>query len=192
MKKLRSIALHSLPYLVLIVLALPVGLLSGMAFFDVIVITILLILQNASFTLVSRARQSSNFLLHAIAAIFSNGFFIFVITAFATHYNTVPLKFWYIVCTVVGSVHAHYISLHKIERSKAFKKDSLITRAEFEPVVTRIGRLEEAKAACQSQAAVSSPPVRKSRASYRPSGRGRRISLYTLRQSGQLDFGFSG
>lgn len=123
------------PEIIVVLLSYPVGLLSGMGAKEMVILTLLLIGQNVSFTIVSRARQSANLKLHTIAAIGSNGFYIFVITTIVQHYGSFWLKFWYIVCTVVGSVHAHHISLHKIEKSKSFRKDSLVTREEFERTV---------------------------------------------------------
>ena len=130
------------PEAILIALAYPVSQLSGLGSEQMLVVTLLLIFQNASFTLVSRARQSANLKLHAIFAIGSNGFFIFVIATVAANYNDLWLKLWYIVCTVVGSVHAHYISLHKIETHGTFRKDSLVTRAELDLLIDRVSSLE--------------------------------------------------
>lgn len=142
MNRLKTFGMHLFPYVLLIALAYPMGTLSDLGFRQMVIVTLLLIFQNASFTIVSRARQSANLKLHALAAMGSNGFFIFIITTYAAHYDNLPLKFWYIVCTVIGSVHAHYISLHKIEQSKAFKKDSLITRAELAKLEERLKALE--------------------------------------------------
>jgi len=126
------------PELLVLALSWPVGLLSGLGPKQMVVLTLLLVGQNASFTIVSRARQSANLKLHAAAAIGSNGFFIFVIATVAQHYTDVWLKIWYIVCTVVGSVHAHHLSIHKIEQSKHFRKDSLVTREEFEREIAQL------------------------------------------------------
>jgi hypothetical protein len=138
----RKIILNTWPELILVAISFPVSLLSNLGPRHMLIVTALLIMQNASFTIVSRARQSSNLKLHAFAAIGSNGFFIFIIATVAAHYDDLPLKLWYIVCTVVGSVHAHHISLHKIEKAKMFKKDSLVTRSDLDKLEQRMATLE--------------------------------------------------
>jgi uncharacterized membrane protein YfcA len=139
---MKTAAMTVWPEVILVVLSYPVSLLSGLNSEQMLTVTLLLIFQNASFTLVSRARQSANLKLHAIFAIGSNGFFIFVIATVAANYNDLWLKLWYIVCTVIGSVHAHHISLHKIESHKSFRKDSLITRAELDQLISRVSTME--------------------------------------------------
>ena len=80
---------------------------------------LLLILQNASFTWVSRARNSGSITWHGLAAIFSNGIWIFsqaivinlMLQAFASKDITQILWIgsFYTVFTVLGSIGAHYI-----------------------------------------------------------------------------------
>lgn len=199
MKKILNLLLNFAPELLLIALSYPMGEASGMGFTQMLVVTLLLIFQNASFTIVSRARQSANIKLHAIAAIGSNGFFIFIIATVAAHYDNLPLKLWYIVCTVVGSVHAHHLSLHKIEKAKAFKNDSLVTRGEFQQAIQKHdGLLSELG---QKLEALQPPPPAVNKAtpvpvllplrapaSRRKTGRTKR---WMLRQSGQLELGFN-
>ena len=77
---------------------------------------LLLILQNASFTIVSRARNSGSDWYHAIAAVFSNGIWflsngiiIFNVTAVIDRGSKAEFALLlavYIVCTVFGSVTA--------------------------------------------------------------------------------------
>ncbi len=126
------------PEIIMVLAALPMGVISGLGQLEMAEITLLLLCQNASFTIVSRARQSANLKFHAIAAIGSNGFYIFVLTAVVAHYDNIWLKVWYIVCTVVGSVHAHHISLSRIEQSKHFKKDSLISRSDLDAAMENV------------------------------------------------------
>lgn len=52
-------------------------------------------------------------------------------------------QWWYVICTVVGSVHAHYLSLEKIEKSKRFQKDSLVSRAELDQKLAEFARLHQ-------------------------------------------------
>ncbi len=115
---------------------------TGLSSGQMALITLMLLGQNASFTLVSRARQTSNLVFHSVAALASNGLFIFIITAYAANYNNFWLKIWYIVCTVIGSVIAHHISMHKIEKTKAFKKDTMVTFAELDRLSAKVTELE--------------------------------------------------
>lgn len=80
------------------------------------------ILQNASFTLVSRARNSDSILFHALSAILSNGIW-FVVVRFVTQkdINTVLLGVTYTTAAVIGSISMHYISMKYLE--KWFKKN---------------------------------------------------------------------
>jgi hypothetical protein len=85
----------------------------------------LLVVQNASFTLVSRARNSRSIAYHAVAALGSNGVWFasqFVLFGFmldaitsGTWRDAVALGCWYSLWTIVGSVGMHYIALNKIE-----------------------------------------------------------------------------
>jgi len=75
----------------------------------------LVILQNASFTLVSRARQSSSLLFHAIAAVLSNGTWILVIRQVIINYDNWILLAGYVVAAVIGSIGMHHISMKYVE-----------------------------------------------------------------------------
>ena len=89
---------------------------------------VLLLLQNASFTWVSRARNSSSISYHAIAAIFSNG--VWIVNQFVLvnkfidvkRSGNVPLLIstcaFYTVLTVVGSVSMHSFLMAHIEKGK--------------------------------------------------------------------------
>jgi hypothetical protein len=86
-----------------------------------------LIVQNASFTLVSRARNSKSLGYHAAAAVGSNGIWFLsqlfllnsVFGALLDKGNTVAWLAaaggWYTLWTIVGSVGMHWLALHKIE-----------------------------------------------------------------------------
>lgn len=79
------------------------------------------ILQNASFTLVSRARNSDSLWFHAIASVFSNGIWFFVVRMVTKQDpNTLLLGVVYVAGTVTGSVLMHHLSMKYIE--KWFKK----------------------------------------------------------------------
>lgn len=79
---------------------------------------LLLVAQNAAFTLVSRARNSGSYGFHAIAATLSNGFFIFVFDHLNQHVQDISTKIIYIVGTVCGSVLMHFVSVKFIEKGK--------------------------------------------------------------------------
>ena len=74
------------------------------------------ILQNASFTLVSRARNSDSILFHTIAAIFSNGIWLLVIRQVVTHMDSNILMITYVIGAVTGSVLMHFISMKYFEK----------------------------------------------------------------------------
>jgi hypothetical protein len=89
---------------------------------------LLLVVQNASFTWVSRARNSGSDWYHAVAAVFSNGvwfaafFFTFEgITLIRESGDTllaVSLGAVYIVATVAGSVSSGWFLRTYVERGK--------------------------------------------------------------------------
>lgn len=93
-----------------------------------IIWAILLIVQNASFTLVSRARNSSSILYHATASLFSNGIwflsqFIVIdkVVGLIKNPNTglaILTALFYVIFTMVGSITMHYISMQYLEKGK--------------------------------------------------------------------------
>jgi len=78
----------------------------------------LTILQNASFTLVSRARNSNSLLYHTIASILSNGIWLLVIKNVVTNFENVTLMITYLIGSVIGSISMHYIAMKYFEKSK--------------------------------------------------------------------------
>lgn len=89
---------------------------------------LLLVAQNASFTLVSRARNSNSLGYHAWAAVLSNGIWfasqVILIDSFvkiirdADVARGVVAAFVYITGTLTGSLGMHWLALHKIEKGK--------------------------------------------------------------------------
>jgi hypothetical protein len=87
---------------------------------------LLLVLQNASATLVSRARQSNSYYFHAAAAVGSNGIWFasqfILIDSIVSMAKTgswpliVATGVFYTTFTIIGSVGMHYISARHIER----------------------------------------------------------------------------
>lgn len=76
------------------------------------------VLQNASFTLVSRARNSKSIPFHAIAAVVSNGVWLLVIRQVVQHLDSFTLMAAYVAGAVVGSVAMHWVSMRYFEREK--------------------------------------------------------------------------
>lgn len=101
------------------------------AVFPWILWAVLLVTQNAAFTLVSRARTSGSLLYHAIAAVFSNGVwfasqFILVdkflsLLKGGTWTEIVGTGLFYCTFTIIGSVGMHVIAL-KTEKGKAARR----------------------------------------------------------------------
>ena len=86
---------------------------------------LLLIVQNAAFTWVSRARNGGSYGYHAIAAVASNGVFFasqFVLIGFvardASPQRAVALGVVYVLATTAGSVLMHVASVRWLERGK--------------------------------------------------------------------------
>jgi hypothetical protein len=87
-----------------------------------------LLLQNASFTFVSRARNSGSYSLHAVAAVLSNGIFIgaqFIsvgviidLIKHGTWPEKVAVAAFYTTFTVAGSVLMHWVGVRFIETGK--------------------------------------------------------------------------
>jgi len=84
----------------------------------------LTILQNASFTLVGRARNSDSLLFHALAAILSNGIWLLVIRKVVSNFDQPVLMITYLIGSVSGSVSMHYISMNYIEKKFKAKQQS--------------------------------------------------------------------
>lgn len=86
----------------------------------------LLILQNAAFTWVGRARASGSYGYHAIAAVFSNGIFFatnIILIGFVANPEATGKPLWilaliYIAGTVTGSVLMHWIAMRFMEKGK--------------------------------------------------------------------------
>ncbi len=85
---------------------------------EILILFGLVLLQNASFTLVSRARNSSSLLYHAIAAVFSNGIWLLVIRRIILNPNNVPLMITYVIAAVIGSLGMHYLAMKFFEKKK--------------------------------------------------------------------------
>lgn len=76
----------------------------------------LTILQNASFTLVSRARNSKSLGYHTLAAVLSNGIWLLVIRQVILNLDKWYMMIAYLVGSVVGSVIMHYVAMKYFEK----------------------------------------------------------------------------
>jgi hypothetical protein len=85
---------------------------------SIVTLFFLVVCQNASFTLVSRARNSSSIYYHAIAAVGSNGIWLLVFRKMVMSIDSTVLMLTYLVASVIGSVLMHYISMRWIEKGK--------------------------------------------------------------------------
>ena len=78
----------------------------------------LVVLQNASFTLVSRARNSNSLMYNAVASVFSNGIWLLVMSKMVQNFDSPKMMIAYLIGSVVGSVMMHYISMRYFEKKK--------------------------------------------------------------------------
>ena len=83
---------------------------------EILIMFVLTMLQNASFTLVSRARNSDSMMFHAIASILSNGMWLLVIRQIVTSIDKIELMIAYLIGSVVGSIGMHYLSMKYFEK----------------------------------------------------------------------------
>lgn len=83
---------------------------------EIIKMIALTILQNASFTLISRARNSKSIYYHTIASVCSNGIWILVIRNVVSNLDKPILMFAYLIGSVIGSVGMHYIAMKYFEK----------------------------------------------------------------------------
>ena len=78
----------------------------------------LTILQNASFTLVSRARNSNSLMYHTIASVLSNGIWLLVIRNVVANFDNLTLMITYLIGSVIGSISMHYVAMKYFEKPK--------------------------------------------------------------------------
>jgi len=78
----------------------------------------LAVLQNASFTLVSRARNSSSIAYHSVAAVLSNGIWLLMFRKLSMNLDQSWVLAAYVGGSVLGSVGMHWVAIHKIEKKK--------------------------------------------------------------------------
>jgi hypothetical protein len=79
----------------------------------------LTILQNASFTLVSRARNSGSYWYNAGASVFSNGIWVFVVQKVVSRPNDLVNAAVYVVGATIGSVLMQWVAIRFLEKKKS-------------------------------------------------------------------------
>lgn len=89
-----------------------------MTLLDYATLFLLVVGQNASFTLVSRARNSGSLAFHAGAAVLSNGVWLLVFRQMVTKIEDPAAMLTYLAATVAGSVLMHYVSMRWLEKGK--------------------------------------------------------------------------
>lgn len=85
---------------------------------EIIYLVLLVILQNASFTLVSRARNSKSLWYHMAAAFASNGVWLFVFEHMTVNIHDATTKIAYLFASVAGSLLMHYVAMRFFEKPK--------------------------------------------------------------------------
>jgi putative flippase GtrA len=78
----------------------------------------MVVLQNASFTLVSRARNSNSYLYHALASVLSNGIWLLVIRHLVLNLDKPAYMVTYVIAAVAGSVLMHCVAQRFFEKKK--------------------------------------------------------------------------
>jgi uncharacterized oligopeptide transporter (OPT) family protein len=76
------------------------------------------LLQNASFTLVSRARNSGSLVYSAFGSIISNGVWLLVFRRLSINISSATIGVGYVLGATVGSVMMHHILMRKVEGAK--------------------------------------------------------------------------
>jgi hypothetical protein len=86
---------------------------------------LILLIQNAAFTWVSRARNGGSYGYHAVAAVCANGLFfgaqfvlVSVVAQGVTGAEALGLGLIYVAATTTGSVLMHIASVRWLERGK--------------------------------------------------------------------------
>lgn len=86
--------------------------------YEILKMLILVIIQNASFTIVSRARNSSSLGYHAAAATASNLTYLFVLKNVVTNFDNPYVMTTYVVGSVIGGLLMHWAAMKYIEKKK--------------------------------------------------------------------------
>lgn len=94
---------------------------------QIIKIFILALIQNVSFTIVSRSRNRDNKRYHIIASLFSNSVWFLTFKELVTHDMNLILFVPYVLGTIIGSTYGMTISM-KIEKILNASSDSHLNK----------------------------------------------------------------
>lgn len=84
----------------------------------ILIMFALTMLQSASFTLVSRARNTRSIWFHGIAAILSNGVYILVLKRVVMDLKSSDVQLAYVCGSTTGAMIMHTLSMKFLERGK--------------------------------------------------------------------------
>jgi hypothetical protein len=94
----------------------------------------LTILQNASFTLVSRARNRKSLLYHGAAATCSNGIWLLVFRNLSMNLSNTSLMITYVIGAVTGSVLMHWFAMKFLEKPKKKQWYDMMTSQDIDMI----------------------------------------------------------
>lgn len=95
----------------------------------------LTIAQNASFTLVSRARNSKSLLYHGLAAIGSNGIWLLVFRNLSMNLDNAAMMVTYVIAAVIGSLLMHWFAMKFLEKPRKKQWYELLSDEQVERIV---------------------------------------------------------
>lgn len=87
-----------------------------------LILFVMVMLQNASFVLVSRSRNGDSILFHGFASLLSNGIWLLVIRKLVVNLDDWAYMSTYVIGSVIGSLVMHWLSMKYIEKWKIFQK----------------------------------------------------------------------
>lgn len=93
---------------------------------QLILLFALTILQNGSFTLVSRARNSGSYWYNAGASVLSNGIWLIVVQQVVSKPNDIATGIAYVTGAVIGSVLMQWVAIRFLEKKKPKKPQALV------------------------------------------------------------------
>jgi len=85
---------------------------------DYLILFGLTILQNASFTLVSRARNSGSVWYNGGASVLSNGIWLLVISKIVTNLDSAGMMVTYVAGATIGSVLMQWVAIRFLEKKR--------------------------------------------------------------------------
>lgn len=102
---------------------------------EILIMLGLTIAQNASFTLVSRARNSRSLLYHGLASIGSNGIWLLVFRHLAMNLDNTEMMIAYVVGAVTGSLLMHWFAMRFLEKPRIRKPYEKLTESDVKRII---------------------------------------------------------